>query len=200
MITSQRIVQAISLAAHLHRNQTRRDHNKTPYISHLVSVAMLLRDVTEDEDIIIAGIMHDSLEDVPGYTIERLKEDCGDRVADIVYHVTEPLDADKESVDQLPWLQRKQLYLERLREGGEASALVSCADKVHNAESFFQGMQEEGDQFTKQFFGSLKNMAWFHREVFAVVKEKIDENNPLLQRFESTTNKFATLLTESESH
>ena len=85
--------EAIKLASHLHRNQTRNDNNKTPYISHLMSVAMILTHVTDDKDIVIAGLMHDSLEDVPHYTYDMLVEDCGKRVADIVKHVTEPLDA-----------------------------------------------------------------------------------------------------------
>ena len=135
MNLTPRINNAIKLAAHLHRNQTRKDANKTPYISHLVSVALIVATVTDDEDSIIAGLMHDSLEDVPGYTYDQLVKDCGVRVADIVTHVTEPLDANKQDDEQLPWLERKEAYLSNLRSGGMEAAIVSCADKIHNTES-----------------------------------------------------------------
>jgi hypothetical protein len=111
-----------------------------------------------------------------------------------VYYVTEPLDASKESGDQLPWLKRKEMYLERLRKGGVESALVSCADKVHNAESFITDMQAEGELFTKQFFGSFRNMVWFHQEALKIVQEKLESTNPLRMRFERSTDALSQLL------
>lgn len=194
MLSSPRIHRAVRLASHLHRNQTRRDKDHSPYVSHLVCVAMMLQEVTDDEDVIIAGLLHDSLEDVPGYSLERLREDCGERVANIVYHVTEPLDANREAGDQLPWLERKEMYLKRLEEGGVESALVSCADKVHNAEAFITDMQEEGEQFTKQFVGSFRNMVWFHQEALKIVEQKLEASNPLLLRFKNSTKALTVLI------
>ena len=86
MTFSSRLDDAIKLAARLHRDQVRNDNERSPYITHLVSVMVVLSQVTDDEDILVAGIMHDSLEDVPHYTYERLVEDCGERVAKIVHH------------------------------------------------------------------------------------------------------------------
>lgn len=196
MLSTSKIHKAVRLASHLHRNQTRRDGDHSPYVSHLFSVALLLREVTEDEDVIIAGLMHDSLEDVPGYTLDKLRNDCGDRVADIVYHVTEPLDPNKESSEQLPWLTRKEMYLKRLSEGSVESAMVSCADKIHNAEAFMLDMQAEGEVFTKQFFGSFRNMVWFHEETLKIIRGKLDQDSPLLKRFEQSTASLSTLLVE----
>src|SRR3989344_7317154 len=124
MFLTPRIDEAIRLACRLHSNQIRKDNQQTPYISHLVSVAIMLSEATNDEDIIIAGLMHDTLEDVPHYTYENLIVDCGARVAEIVKHVTEPLDANKLENEQLPWLKRKEEYLKNLRTGGIESAMV----------------------------------------------------------------------------
>jgi (p)ppGpp synthase/HD superfamily hydrolase len=191
------IDEAIKLASHLHRNQTRNDNNKTPYVSHLMSVAMILTHVTDDKDIVIAGLMHDSLEDVPHYTYDILVADCGQRVADIVKHVTEPLDANKLENEQLPWLTRKEVYLENLRSGGIESAMVSAADKIHNTESFIADMKREGEAFSSRFGSSILNRLWFHEQALLVVTEKLGAEHVLIQRFTSATEEFRKLANSS---
>jgi (p)ppGpp synthase/HD superfamily hydrolase len=152
--------------------------------------------VTDDEDTIIAGLMHDSLEDVPGYTYANLAADCGERVAEIVKHVTEPLDPNKQVEEQMPWLERQEIYLENLRSGGVESALVSMSDKIHNTESLFVGFEEEGAEFIKHFSSSLKNKLWFQERVLEIVREKIDKSNPLLARLENLTIKLRAITEE----
>lgn len=198
MIFTPRINSAIKLAAHLHRDQTRKDSNHTPYISHLASVAMILATATDDEDVIVAGLMHDSLEDVPRYTYAKLAEDCGTAVADIVTHVTEPLDANKLDIEQLPWLTRKEKYLENLREGDGRSAMVSAADKIHNTESFMEDLKKEGDDFGSRFGSSLRNKLWFHEQTLAVVKEKLGVDHVLVKRFSLCTEEFRILCENKE--
>lgn len=183
MIFTPRIDNTIKLAAHLHRHQTRIDKNRTPYISHLVSVAIIISQVTDDEDIIIAGLMHDSLEDVPHYTYENLVEDCGERVANIVRHVTEPLDANKQAEEQLPWLTRKEAYLENVRSGGIESAIVSAADKIHNLQSMLGDIEKENEVFLLRFNSSLQNKLWLHKETFLIIKEKLGEEHTLVTEF-----------------
>lgn len=190
MIFTPRLDEAIKLASRLHREQTRRDIGKTPYISHLVSVATLLSEVTNDEDIIIAGLMHDALEDVPGYTYDDLVRDCGERVALIVKHVTEPLDANKDMNDQMPWLERKEIYLNNLRNGGAESAMVSSADKIHNTESFIRDSKYEDENFLSRFSSSARNRLWFHEQVLLVVMEKLGENHPLVKKLITSTEAF----------
>lgn len=198
MVFSPRIDQAIRLAAHLHRNQVRRDNNKTPYVSHLFAVALLISTVTDDEDTIIGGLMHDSLEDVPLYTIEMLEHDFGSEVATIVKHVTEPLDANKSEMDQLPWMERKEEYLRSLKSGSAKSALVSAADKIHNTESFIADLKSDGDDFSKRFGSSLRNKLWFHEEVLKIAEEKLGADNVLVKRLSLCTEEFKKLVTLSE--
>lgn len=198
MIFTSRMNEAIKLASHLHRNQTRKDHYNTPYVSHLFSVAMILTTATDDEDIIIAGLMHDSLEDVPHYTYENLAQDCGERVASIVKHVTEPLDANKMDNEQLPWLPRKEQYLENLKAGGFESAMVSAADKIHNTESFLSDTSRSGDVFLSKFSSSLRNKLWFHEQALAIVIEKLGNDNVLVTRLSLCTEEFRKLCENKE--
>jgi (p)ppGpp synthase/HD superfamily hydrolase len=193
MQLTSRINEAIKLSSRLHRNQTRKDEHNTPYVSHLFAVAVLISSVTDDEDIIIAGLMHDALEDVPHYTYDQLVTDFGERVAYIVKHVTEPLDATREDIEQLPWLERKEIYLKVLQQGGKESAIVSAADKIHNTESFIMNMTQEGESFTSRFPSSLRNKVWFHEQVLSIVTEKLGNDHPLIVRLSSCTKRFRDL-------
>jgi (p)ppGpp synthase/HD superfamily hydrolase len=198
MIFTSRMNEAIKLACHLHRHQMRKDFHSTPYVSHLFSVAMILSTVTDDEDIIIGGLLHDSLEDVPHYTYDNLVEDCGERVASIVKHVTEPLDASKMDNEQLPWLARKDQYLENLKAGGIESAMVSAADKIHNTESFLFDAELSGDAFMLKFSSSLRNKLWFHEQALAIVREKLGNENALVSRLSLCTEEFRKLCENKE--
>lgn len=198
MIFTSRINEALKLASHLHRNHVRKDKQLTPYISHLVAVAMLLQTVTDDEDIVIAGLMHDSLEDVPDYSYEKLVSDCGNRVADIVKHVTEPLDANKRDDEQLPWLTRKEKYLENLHQGGVESAMVSASDKIHNTESFMRDMLHEKEEFLERFHSSLRNKLWFHEQVLLIVEEKLGKDHALVERLAKCTKEFENCIIQFE--
>ena len=199
MIFTERMNEAVKLASHLHRHQTRKDDYNTPYVSHLFSVAMILATVTNDEDIIIAGLMHDSLEDVPNYTYDMLVKDCNNRIATIVHHVTEPLDANKMEDEQLPWLTRKEKYLENLQNGGIESAMVSAADKIHNTESFLVDTRKSGDAFLSKFSSSLRNKLWFHEQVLAIIIGKLGDDHALVRRLSVCTEEFKKLCENRES-
>ena len=194
MILTPSLDSAIKLASRLHRTQTRKGAEATPYISHLIAVAILVSSVTDDEEIIVAGLMHDCLEDVPDYSYEDLVRDCGERVAQIVKHVTEPLDANKEEGDQLPWMTRKEAYLETLKQGGVESAIVSCADKIHNTESFLLDSKKGGESFALAFGSSSENRLMFHEKVLVLIQEKLGDAHPLVVRLTACTEAFRKMV------
>ena len=73
---SYRVEQAIRAAAILHKNQLRKGSAPLPYITHLVAVAMIAGDYTDNEDVIVGALLHDTLEDTD-YTSTELQEDFG---------------------------------------------------------------------------------------------------------------------------
>ena len=75
-----KIEQAIKAAALLHQDQLRKGVVPLPYISHLMAVMLILRDYTDDEDTLVAALLHDTLEDTD-YTPEELETDFGKTVA-----------------------------------------------------------------------------------------------------------------------
>ena len=193
-----RLQHAIDIAAHLHRNQTRRDFQKTPYVSHLYSVMLLVSQVTTDENTLIGALMHDSLEDVEDFTEAMLLQEFGDEVLDIVSHVTEPYLAGVVEAAQMQWLVRKEAYIQNVKEGGTKSAIISCADKLHNLTTFIRGYKEEGEEFLKHFHGSIKNQMHFYGLVINTLKEKLSVDNPLLSRLITLHNEALELFKEYE--
>ena len=80
---SYKVEQAIRAATILHQDQLRMGSVPLPYISHLMAVVLILSDYTNDEDTIVAALLHDTLEDTD-YTLDELREDFGGPVAELV--------------------------------------------------------------------------------------------------------------------
>lgn len=166
----------------------------TPYISHLYSVMYLLSKTTDDEDVLIAGLLHDSLEDVPLYTKEKLIEEFGERVGAIVSGVTEPLDANKEMDDQKPWLERKEVYLLALTNGPKESALVSLSDKIHNLMSTEYSVETGDALLFQKIEASFRHQKIFYEKVLDICKEKLGVDHVLVKDFESAFTRVTILL------
>lgn len=112
-------------AASAHRGQTRKDARKTPYISHPLRVASILRHVggVEDEAVLAAAILHDTIEDTH-VTHADLVENFGAHVAGMVDECSD----DKS----LPKIERKRLQVEHAPHKSPGAALVKVADKMAN--------------------------------------------------------------------
>ncbi len=112
MALTTRYDDALTYAAELHRSQTRKGTN-IPYLSHLLAVSSLVLEAGGDEDLAIAGLLHDSLEDQGASTsYEVLEQRFGSRVADIVRECSDAEPAPGEQ--KPPWQARKRAYLEHL--------------------------------------------------------------------------------------
>lgn len=177
MILTRRLQYGINEAARLHRDQHRKDSRKTPYITHLVGVMILLSSVTHDEDVLIAGLMHDSLEDVPDYTPEKLEETFGPRVKDIVLGVTE---FHKLQGDKVPWKVEKDAYLQNLRDASDESVLVSLADKIQNTRGYIALLTTELENMHHHFGSDHSGRLWFHKEVLAIGEERLGSDHTLV--------------------
>lgn len=119
------IFKALSFAAHKHQNQRRKNEEASPYINHLIAVAKVLWEVGEVYDIttIIAGILHDTIEDT-GTSPEELESLFGSKVRSIVKEVTD----DKS----LPKQVRKRLQIEQAGQASLEARCVKLADKISN--------------------------------------------------------------------
>lgn len=195
MILTHRLQFAINEAARLHRDQHRKDRLKTPYITHLVGVMILLSSVTRDEDILIAGLMHDSLEDIPDYMPEHLEKMFGARVKDIVLGVTE---LHKLHGEKVSWKEEKSAYLENLRNASDESVLVSLADKIQNTRGYIELLNTELHSMHQYFGSDHSGRTWFHKEVLAIGKERLGEDYALVEELRQEISELERVIATIE--
>ncbi len=182
MKLTQEIQQAINLASRLHLGQVRKGDSGLPYISHPFSVAWILSNYTEDEDIIVAGILHDVLEDVKGYYYDDMVRDFGERVAQIVKGVSEDKDPNVESDEKATWEERKSKYLANLKNDSDEALIVCAADKIHNLQSMISAYQEKGDALWDNFNSPKEKKLWLYQEILKFMKGRL--NNPIVDELE----------------
>lgn len=119
---------ALRMAALGHRDQVRKASN-IPYIEHPMAVALILDRSGFDEEVVIAGLLHDLVEDTD-VSLDEIRESFGDRVAAIVAACSE------EKVDsegrKRPWPDRKRDHVEAVARSSDDARAVVLADKLHN--------------------------------------------------------------------
>ena len=145
---SDAINHAFAFAAKHHDRQVRKG-TKLPYLTHPANVAVILTRYGRDENTIVAGLLHDVVQDCvrDGFTREMLDQRIGEKfgadVLTIVLAVTQRK-VDDDGVE-LSTEEKKSDYLERLAGAAESSLWVCAADKVHNANSILSDLRRTVD-------------------------------------------------------
>jgi len=118
-------IRAVAFAAEKHRNQRRKDADASPYINHPIAFANVLANEGDiaNEDVLIAALLHDTIEDTQT-SEEELKKEFGGKIASIVIEVTD----DKS----LPKAERKLQQIEHASHSSIEAKLVKLADKICN--------------------------------------------------------------------
>jgi (p)ppGpp synthase/HD superfamily hydrolase len=170
MKLTPRIQNAIDYAAAMHVHAKRKAGGQ-PYVVHPFAVAWMLADAGANEDTVVAGLLHDILEDVEGSSPKELTKLFGARVTKIVQGVSE--EKVPGSRRKLPWLIRKQRYLDHLATADRDTVLVSVADKIHNLRSMSAAYKEQGEAMWKSFHAPADRKLWFYEEVLKIAKKKL---------------------------
>jgi (p)ppGpp synthase/HD superfamily hydrolase len=153
---SYRIELALKAATVLHKGQVRKGSVAVPYVSHLFAVAMIAMDYTDNEDILIAALLHDTLEDTD-YTPAELEEDFGGNVREIVEAISEP----------------KDHYSKQLRDAPLEALVVSAADKIHNMRSIVEEYFDDHHRFVADFGGSLDERILIYQEISNMLNRRL---------------------------
>ncbi|NLZ58281.1 MAG: bifunctional (p)ppGpp synthetase/guanosine-3',5'-bis(diphosphate) 3'-pyrophosphohydrolase [Corynebacterium sp.] len=170
MTLTPRLRKAINTASVAHRDHVRKGSG-IPYVTHLFSVMYLLASVTDDEDVLIAGLLHDTLEDVPEhYSATQLEQDFGPRVLSLVRDLTKD--------DSLPrWKDRADSYLEHLEHGAHADAvLISVADKTHNLMSTLDDHVVMGELLWDRFNSTRQEQKWWYAQIHRIAVARLGDN------------------------
>jgi (p)ppGpp synthase/HD superfamily hydrolase len=168
---SGRFAQAVDYARDAHASQTRKG-TPIPYIAHLLGVASLVLEYGGDEDQAIAALLHDTIEDQGGHHESVIRQQFGDRVADIVLACTDGTQEGKAAAQtpeakRADWDQRKRRYLAHLSEASDDALLVSGCDKLHNARAIVADMRVPavGAKVFDRFTGERDGTLWYYREI-----------------------------------
>ena len=160
MKLSPRYEAALVMATQLHASQNRKG-TSIPYVSHLLAVSSLVLEHGGSEDQAIAALLHDAVEDQGGLpTLDKIRDHFGDVVAEIVEHCTDAYEEPKPE-----WRIRKEEYIASIAEKPLDAALVSCADKLHNARAILNDLRTLGDELWGRFTGGKAGTLWYYQSL-----------------------------------
>ncbi len=187
-----RIEQAIRAAAVLHHHETRKGSMPFPYVTHLYSVAMILGDYTTDEDVIVAALLHDTIEDTD-YTLAELEEDFGGRVTEIVAALTEPKLINGQKIT---WMERKKTYTKQIKNGPIEAVMIAAADKAHNFRTSVEEYYDDHNRFLTDFGKNLDERLEAYQGIANVINNRL--TGPLLAEFNHVFEEYKQFIYDIE--
>ena len=155
--------EALRYAGECHRGMVRKGSG-APYMLHPMEVAEILFTMTNDSEVLSAGLLHDTIEDTPA-TEEDIRSRFGDRVANLIMTETE-----KKYPDLPPdetWQRRKEESLAVLRDATDpAVKMLWLADKLSNMRSFHRQYRERGaDMWLVYHQHDPQKHEWYYRKI-----------------------------------
>jgi (p)ppGpp synthase/HD superfamily hydrolase len=158
------IHEAITFAARKHAGQMRKGTD-IPYIAHPMEVMQILTENGCPEAVIIAGILHDTLEDTNA-TPDEIKSLFGANVLQLVSAESE----DKSK----SWKERKQTAIDHLAADSFEARMVCCADKLSNLRSMASDKAAAGGKLWERFNAGKEDIQWYYESVAKELTELSD--------------------------
>ena len=176
---ARKLFDALEFAVKAHHGQFRKGTG-IPYVTHPINVGTSLLNYGFPSALVIAGFLHDTLED----TKTKEKDICkrfGERVLKIVLGATEPEHGTK------PWRERKEHTVEHLKSAQQDVVIVSCADKLDNIRSLIRDHKKNGERLWKRFNAPKEDQKWYYQSLAKVFKARAQtiKNNNIFMKFES---------------
>ncbi|GMV78853.1 MAG: guanosine polyphosphate pyrophosphohydrolase [Planctomycetota bacterium] len=175
------------LDAHRCHGHHKRKGKEVAYLSHLMTVAALVMEHGGNEDEVIAGLLHDIVEDCGGKPrVAEIEREYGPAVAAIVVGCT---DADTEP--KPPWRERKERYIAHVRTASPSVRLVSACDKLANARDLRADYHVIGDMLWDRFNGGRDGTLWYYRSLVDAYRSHGE--SPLVAELHRTVEDLAEL-------
>jgi (p)ppGpp synthase/HD superfamily hydrolase len=147
-----------SIKTHEVYQKQKRKGKDIPYITHPLIVGILLSRAGADEEIVAAGILHDTIEDSAAFkkvTKEMLKGRFGERVSEIVNDVSD--------LSRLKtWDERKQEALDRIKSFPRDSLMVKAADVLANSTELLNDYHHHGGKVFDRFAAPREKIIWYY--------------------------------------
>ncbi len=182
LFSSPLIKKAVYFAAEKHDGQYRKG-SRVPYFAHPVLVAFGVLEYSKDQHVIAAAILHDILENCPQVTLGELKKIFGNKVARIVEEVSLSVNKAKKKKG---WKNKKELYLNKIKNASKEALLVVAIDKISNMRAYFESAMARGkNDLTKLFGGTLEDYFWYYGKISAVLESKLG-NHSIVKEYKKT--------------
>ena len=177
----RRYNEALEFALHAHDGQFRKGSD-TPYITHPVAVSAILAQYGYGEDLVIAGLLHDVLEDTP-VTQDELEKRFGEDIASLVRGVTE----EKKDARGLPraWEIRKENALWHVGLAEEQVVALKAADALHNVDCLIRDLRIAGDDIWNRFKRGREQQLDYYRRLSTVILERLGEAPLVLELYQA---------------
>lgn len=166
VVPGPRYAAAVEYAAHWHRDQVRKG-TSIPYICHPLAVSASIIEAGGDEDLAIAGLLHDVAEDCGGEErLAEIRELFGERVEHIVRACSDSLTTDPSQ--KAPWRERKEQHLRELAIADDDVIMVSAADKLNNARSIDTDLHLHGIDALRRFNAAPDQICWYYTSIVEI--------------------------------
>lgn len=163
------VEKAIIFAAKAHKGTFRKSTN-IPYIVHPMEAGAIAASVTDDEKLIAAAILHDTLEDTDT-TPEDIRREFGDEVLRLIESDSE--DKREELPPEETWKMRKEETIDYLRNRADKKEkIIALSDKLSNIRAIYRDYQTIGDALWDRFNQKDKNEhAWYYKSFIETLSE-----------------------------
>jgi (p)ppGpp synthase/HD superfamily hydrolase len=176
----------LDYAVRLHAKQFRK-RTYRPYIGHLLSVTSIVIEYGGDEEMAIAALLHDAVEDQGGLPrLHEIRKKFGKRVAHIVDGCT-----DSYAEPKPPWMERKRAYVHQLGTETDEVRLVSAADKLSNARETLYEVRVHGDNVFERFAGKKDGTLWYYRALVSEFRKA--GSNPLVEELDRVVTELESV-------
>ena len=174
MVFTEKIRHAVnfSIVVHEEHQKQKRTGKDVPYITHPLLVGLILADAGASEDIVVAGILHDTIEDsipLKKVTKEMIAVEFGEHVADLVESVT-------EDYEELSWEKKKKDALLHMKSFTHDSRFLKSADVIANTTEIISDHELDGDDIFSRFGGGKTRFIEHYLNVIDELNRTWDEN------------------------
>jgi (p)ppGpp synthase/HD superfamily hydrolase len=190
---SQRYEAALILTARAHRHQNRKGSD-IPYIVHPVHVSLILLRYGFAEDVVIAGLLHDVVEDQP-VPLSDIEAQFGPEVAQMVASVTEQK---QENGRERRWEDRKREALDELSRASTETLAIKAADALHNTRVLAFDLRRMGPSLWSYFTRGPQGSLWYYRSLAEIVRKHLDAH-PLVDELDEAIAGLERAIAETEA-
>ena len=169
---------AITYATNAHAGMKRKGKDR-PYILHPLEVMTIVASISDDEAVLAAAVLHDTVEDTD-VTREDIAREFGLYVADLVAAESENKREDRPAAET--WQIRKQETINHLQSASREVKLICLGDKLANLREIARDYAVLGDDLWSRFNQKDKNMhGWYYTSVCDLLEEEFGKIEPITE-------------------